>query len=90
VVCSLGASRTIWLPWQVLAGQPLFENIIPSRFLVVTYLCLAVQLGLVVDHAPRVVLVRDRSDSADGTTRSARWGANQGERQSPDVIDRGA
>ena len=58
VMVSLGASRTVWLPWQVLAGQPLFENIIPSRFLVVTYLCLAVMLGLVVDHAHRFVLGR--------------------------------
>jgi len=64
VVCSHGASRTIWLPWQVLAGQPLFENIIPSRFLVVTYLCLAAMLGLVADHARRAVLHRARPDRA--------------------------
>ncbi len=64
VVCSLGASRTVWLPWQVLAGQPLFENIIPSRFLVVTYLCLAAMLGLVADHARRAVLDRARPDGA--------------------------
>jgi hypothetical protein len=76
VVCSLGSSRTIWLPWRVLAGQPLFENIIPSRFLVVTYLCLAVMLGLVADHARRAVLERARSDSTDGTIRTARWSAS--------------
>jgi len=75
VACSLGASRTIWLPWQVLAGQPLFENIIPSRFLVVTYLCLAVILGLVADHARRAVLERARSDGGDNTTGTARWRA---------------
>lgn len=57
-LCSLGASRTVWLPWQLLAGQPLFENIIPSRFLIVTYLSLAVMLGLVVDHTRRAVLER--------------------------------
>jgi hypothetical protein len=73
-VCSLGASRTIWLPWQVLAGQPLFENIIPSRFLVVTYLCLAVMLGLVADHARRAVL--SRSESAHGSARTTRWSAS--------------
>lgn len=50
VVLSLGVSRTVWLPWQLLAGQPIFENIIPSRFLVVTYLSLAAILALVVDH----------------------------------------
>jgi len=74
VVCSLGASRTIWLPWQVLAGQPLLENIVPSRFLVVTYLCLAVMLGLVADHARSSVLGFARSDGG-GTTGTARWGA---------------
>jgi hypothetical protein len=64
VVASLGVSRTVWLPWQALAGQPLFQNIIPSRFLVVTYLCLAAMLGLVVDHVRRAVL--DRSGAGEG------------------------
>jgi hypothetical protein len=66
VVASLGASRTVWLPWQVLAGQPLFENIIPSRFLVVTYLCLAAMLGLIVDHTRLAVLGRARPSRPDG------------------------
>ncbi len=79
VVGSLGASRTIWLPWQVLAGQPLFENIIPSRFLVVTYLCLAVMLALVVDHVRCAVRARfgtSESGDADGVPadRAVRWG----------------
>ena len=58
VVLAAGADRTVWLPWQVLAGQPVFENIIPSRFLVVTYLSLAVILGVVVDRTRGAVLTR--------------------------------
>jgi hypothetical protein len=50
VVLSFGVTRSAWLPWQLLAGQPIFENIIPSRFLIVTYLSLAAILALVVDH----------------------------------------
>ena len=82
VVCSLGVSHTVWLPWQVLAGQPLFENVIPSRFLVVTYLCLATMLGLVADHARRAVLERARSSRPAGAgsdrlgvDAAHRWGA---------------
>ena len=58
VVLSLGVSRSVWLPWQALAGQPIFENIIPSRFLVVTYLSLGAILALVVDHTRTAVLHR--------------------------------
>jgi hypothetical protein len=72
VVVSLGVSRTVWLPWQVLAGQPLFENIIPSRFLVVTYLCLAAMLGLVVDHVRRAVLDRSGAGERAGAGRADR------------------
>jgi hypothetical protein len=78
VVGSLGVSRSLWLPWQVVAGQPVFENIIPSRFLVVTYLCLAVMLGLVVDHVRHAVLQRagGRPEGRIGEVpASVRWGA---------------
>jgi hypothetical protein len=50
VVLSLGQKVGHWLPWQVVAGLPLLQNIIPSRFLIVTYLGVAVMLGLIVDH----------------------------------------
>ena len=66
VVLSLGASRTVWLPWQVLAGQPVLQNIIPSRFLVVTYLSLAVILGVVVDRTRDAVLARPDANGAHG------------------------
>jgi hypothetical protein len=66
VALSLGVSRTVWLPWQVLAGQPVFQNIIPSRFLVVTYLSLGAILALVVDHARTAVLSRRDGTPARG------------------------
>lgn len=49
-VLSLGSSKDIPLPWAALENQPLFENIFPSRFVLFTYLAVAVMLGLVVDH----------------------------------------
>ncbi|HEY4927948.1 MAG TPA: hypothetical protein VIH95_02280 [Acidimicrobiales bacterium] len=78
VVGSLGASRRVWLPWQAVAGEPVFENIIPSRFLVVTYLCLAVMLGLVVDHARGAFLRRTGGPAGgriDEVPSTVRWGA---------------
>jgi hypothetical protein len=66
VVLSLGASRSVWLPWQLVSGQPLVQNIIPSRFLVVTYLSLAVMLALVVDHSRSAVRDRLGAEGTDG------------------------
>jgi len=65
VVLSLGVSASVWLPWQLVADRPLFEDVIPSRFLVVTYLSLAVILGVVVDRTHGAL----RSRSGPG----ARW-----------------
>ena len=47
---SLGVSKTTLLPWQLLANLPEFENVIPGRFVLIICLCLAVMLGLIVDH----------------------------------------
>ena len=47
---SLGVSKNTLLPWQLLANLPEFENVIPGRFVLIIYLCLAVMLGLIVDH----------------------------------------
>jgi hypothetical protein len=71
VVLSLGVSRSLWLPWQALDGWPLLQNVIPSRFLVVTYLSLAAMLGIVVDHTHRAV--RDRIAGSASTGGPARW-----------------
>ena len=48
---ALGQQHGTWLPWQALSTVPLFENVIPSRFLVETYLAVAVMVALIVDHA---------------------------------------
>jgi hypothetical protein len=44
-----------WTLWSVFVKLPLMENLVPSRFLIVTYLCAAVMLGIVVDHVYRSV-----------------------------------
>jgi hypothetical protein len=50
VILSLGAKSNIWLPWRILGTLPQIQNIIPVRFVLITYLCVAVMLGLIVDH----------------------------------------
>ncbi|MHB1518962.1 MAG: hypothetical protein ACYCVN_07835 [Acidimicrobiales bacterium] len=54
-VLALGARPHVWLPWSVAAGLPELQNIIPTRFLIITTLALAVMIGLVADHARRAV-----------------------------------
>ena len=69
VALSLGTSRSVWLPWTLVAHRPLLQNIIPSRFLVVTYLSLGAMLGIVVD---RTRTSARRQVAGDRWT--ARWG----------------
>ena len=52
---SLGLSFHGWTPWRLLVRAPLMDNIIPSRFGLVVYLCAAVMLGVVCDHTYRAV-----------------------------------
>ncbi len=59
VVLSLGVGQAIPLPWNAVANEPIFENIWPSRFLIGTYLALAVLVALIVDHVRE--FVRERS-----------------------------
>jgi hypothetical protein len=40
-----------WSLWRLFVRFPLMDNIIPSRFLLITYLAAAVMLGLIVDRA---------------------------------------
>jgi hypothetical protein len=56
VPLSFGLRSHAWTPWRLFVRLPQMDNIIPSRFLVVTYLCAAVLLGLIVDHARTSVL----------------------------------
>lgn len=48
LVLSLGAG-TSWRPWQLLAGLPLAENLIPARLLVVVLVCVAGLVAFAVD-----------------------------------------
>jgi len=52
---ALGVQKGRWTPWRLFAGWPQLDNVIPSRFLLVTYLSAAVLLGLIVDHTHRAV-----------------------------------
>ena len=56
VVLSLGVENPVWVPWRVLAHVPLVQNIIPVRFVAVTYLVAAAMLGIVVDRTRLAVL----------------------------------
>ena len=58
-VLSLGAKHAVVLPWQVFAHRPLLENISSSRFVLVTYLCIAVSVALIVDHCRTAVIGPD-------------------------------
>lgn len=63
LVISLGSgSKNTPLPWEVFSNAPLLQNIWPTRFLVGTYLVMAIMLGLIVDHARGSI--RRRSASA--------------------------
>ena len=52
---SFGVSVNGWTLWRLVYTLPMMENVIPSRFVLVTYLCAAVLLGLVCDHVYRAV-----------------------------------
>ena len=58
VAFSLGSAVGSWRPWEIFSSLPELENIIPSRFVLLTYLAVAVMVGLIVDHA--FVAVRGR------------------------------
>ena len=60
------------LPWALLAGLPIADDIIPDRFLSVTWLCLAVLLAVVVDRT-HSALRRDPLPGPAGTGGRPRW-----------------
>ncbi len=63
LVISLGSgSSNTPLPWREFSNAPLLQNIWPTRFLLGTYLAMAIMLGLIVDHVYESV--RRRSASA--------------------------
>jgi len=50
VPLSFGLQFHDWTLWRLFVRLPLMDNVIPSRFLIVTYLAASVMLGLIVDH----------------------------------------
>ena len=61
VVCatfSFGLAFHHWTAWRLLVRLPLMENVIPSRFVLFTYLAAAAMLGIVVDHVARAAAGR--------------------------------
>jgi len=55
VPLSFGLHLRSWTVWRLFVRFPLMDNVIPSRFLLITYLCAAVMLGVIVDHTYRAV-----------------------------------
>ncbi len=55
LVLAVGARKGYPLPWNYLTHLPQFENIIPARFLVISWLAIAVVVGLIVDHTYHAV-----------------------------------
>ncbi len=67
VLLALGVRQGIPLPWQALVHLPMAENIVPGRFVLITYLGASVLLGLIVDHT--YVALNHRAARGDVTGR---------------------
>ena len=52
---SLSVGGSFPHPWGLFAHLPLFENILPGRFILIAYLFVAAMLSLTVDHCYRSV-----------------------------------
>ena len=50
VAFSLGTNDKYWDLWDALRHFPVIQNIIPARFMIVTTVCAAAALAIVVDH----------------------------------------
>jgi hypothetical protein len=50
LVASLGV-KGYWTPWRLLTHLPLVQNIIPSRFVAIISLCVAIMMAIVIDRA---------------------------------------
>jgi hypothetical protein len=68
VVLSFDRRTSVWVPWRVLSHVPLIQNIIPVRFVTVTYLVAAAMLGIVVDHTRRAVAAGEWREGGVGPT----------------------
>jgi hypothetical protein len=48
---SFGVALHHWAPWNLLGDRPLFENIIPSRFLIMTFMTTGAMAAIVIDRS---------------------------------------
>jgi hypothetical protein len=71
-VLSLGASHRHFLPWQLVVHLPVFDNITPTRFVLITALAVAIMVGLIVDHC-YVAVNRRRQAARDGIPMGNLW-----------------
>ena len=55
---SFGLAFHHWTLWRLLVRFPLMDNVIPSRFVLFTYLAAAAMLAIVVDHVARAAAGR--------------------------------
>ena len=73
IVFSLGATKP-YLPWEVFKHLPLFDNVDAAHFVLITYLAVAVMLGLIVEHTYASVSGRPRTTrGAHGQPGSGWW-----------------
>jgi hypothetical protein len=54
LLASLGV-KSYWTPWRLLTHVPLVQNVIPSRLVAISSLCVAIMLAIVIDRAHRSV-----------------------------------
>ena len=50
-VLSLGVGQGGWRPWRLFVHLPVLNNVVPVNLTVITDLCVAVTLGVIVGHA---------------------------------------
>ena len=65
-----------WVPWKLVSNLPIFENVLPERFMAAGTLCAAVILGLVLDHSHGALgSILSSADLSAGRARFLRYGA---------------
>jgi hypothetical protein len=72
IVLSLGATKP-YLPWEVATHLPLFNNVDAAHFVLITYLAVAVMLGLIVEHTYVSISGRPRAARAHSQPGSGWW-----------------
>jgi len=57
-VLSLGVGQGAWRPWRLFAHLPVLNNVVPVNLTVITDLCVAVMLGIIIGHAHDAAVAR--------------------------------